>query len=73
MMQKKSYLSGYYKTAEGLSYGSKLESIYNDYLNDYNQFVEEMDYSIENAEALIENRKDMIADIQQHVEFVKNE
>ncbi len=68
---KKSYLSGYYKTAEGLSYGSKLESIYNDYLNDYNQFVEEMDYSIENAEALIENRKDMITDIQQHVEFVK--
>lgn len=68
---KKSYLSEYYKKAGGLSYGSKLESIYNDYLNDYNQFVEEMDYSIENAKALIENRKDMIADIQQNVEFVK--
>lgn len=68
---KKSYLSGYYEAAGGLSYGSELELIYNDYLEDYNQLVEDMDYNIENAKVVLANRKDIITDIAQNVEFVK--
>lgn len=68
---KKSYMLGYYEKAEGLSYGTELIDIYNEYNDEYEDFLDNFDYSAEGAKTLLANRQDLFNTVKENFNYIK--
>lgn len=68
---KKSYMLGYYEKAEGLSYGTELIDIYNEYNDEYEDFLDNFDYSDEGAKTLLANRQDLFNTVKENFNYIK--
>lgn len=68
---KKSYMLGYYEKAEGLSYGTELIDIYNEYNDEYEDFLDNIDYSAEGAKTLLANRQDLFNTVKENFNYIK--
>ena len=68
---KKSYMLGYYEKAEGLSYGTELIDIYNEYNDKYEDFLDNFDYSAEGAKTLLANRQDLFNTVKENFNYIK--
>lgn len=67
----KSYMLGYFEKAEGLSYGTQLCDIYDEYRSDYEKFLENFDYTIENAGIILTNRENQFKMVEENVNYIK--
>ena len=68
---KKSYMLGYYEKAEGLSYGTELIDIYNEYNDEYEDFLDNFDYSAEGAKTFLANRQDLFNTVKENFNYIK--
>ena len=68
---KKSYMLGYYEKAEGLSYGTELIDIYNEYNDEYEDFLDNFDYSDEGAKTILANRQDLFNTVKENFNYIK--
>ena len=68
---KKSYMLGYYEKAEGLSYGTELIDIYNEYNDEYEDFLDDFDYSAEGAKTFLANRQDLFNTVKENFNYIK--
>ena len=62
---------GYYEKAEGLSYGTELIDIYNEYNDEYEDFLDNFDYSAEGAKTLLANRQDLFNTVKENFNYIK--
>lgn len=67
----RSYLSQFYREAEGLGDCAELESIHRKYQEEYEEFLENLDYSIPAVEEVLRYRESLISTIDGAVDYVK--
>lgn len=67
----RSYLSQFYREAEGMRDSAELETVYRKYQVEYEEFVENLDYSISTAEDVLYYRSSLMSTIDGAVGYVK--
>ena len=67
----RSYLSQFYREAEGMGDSAGLETVYRRYREEYEEFVENLDYNISTAEDVLYYRNSLMSTIDGAVGYVK--